>query len=113
MPRTSKNFLIESMLFFIMVFTVMLYGGIASAGEYTLQTNLTEVADQLARWSKQSGTGQLTPEAQQKLSELLMQASQLLREMTMKGDTDMQREQHDKLQMMKEAWDPFDTKDRM
>ena len=113
MQRTSKHHLKVSIFVFIALLTVMFSGGPASAGEYTVQTNLNEVADQLARWSKQSETGKLTPEAQKKLSELLMQTSQMLKEMTMKGDRDMQMEYHKKIEMMKEAWDPFDTTDRM
>jgi hypothetical protein len=42
-----------------------------------------------------------------------MQASQMLKEMTMKGDSDMPMEHHKKIKMMKEAWNPFDTADRM
>jgi hypothetical protein len=113
MKRTSKNALMVSMLVFIPFFTMMLYGGPALAGDYTMQTNLNEVADQLARWSKQSSTGKLTPEAQVKLSKLLLETSQVLKEMAMKGGGKMQMEHHNKIQMMKKAWDPFDTSDRM
>ena len=113
MQGTSKHQLKLSIFVFIALLTVMFSGGLASAGEYTMQTNLNEVADQLARWSKQSETGKLTPEAQKKLGELLMQTSQMLKEMTMKGDSDMQMEHHKKIMMMKEAWNPFDTADRM
>jgi len=113
MQRTSGHHFNASILTLIAFFTVMLSGGLAFAGEYTMQTNLNDVADQLARWSKQSGTGNLTPEAQMKLSELLLEASQVLKEMTMKGDRDMQMEHHKKIQMMKKAWNPFDTADRM
>lgn len=113
MKRTSKNDLKVSMLILILFFTMMLYGGPALAGDYTMQTNLNEVADQLARWSKQSGTGNLTPEAQVKLSELLLETSHVLKEMAMKGGGEMQMEHHNKIQMMKKAWDPFDTADRM
>lgn len=101
------------MLVLITFFTMMLYGGSAPAGDDTMRTNLGEIADQLTRWSKQSGTGKLTPEAQMKLSELLMETSQMLKEMNMKDGDQMKMEHHNKIQMMKKAWDPFDTSDRM
>ena len=113
MQRTFRHHFNASIFALIAFLSVMLSGGLAFAGEYTMQTNLNDVADQLARWSKQSGTGNLTPEAQMKLSELLLEASQVLKEMTMKGDRDMQMEHHKKIQMMKKAWNPFDTADRM
>ena len=113
MKRTTKNYRKLSMFVFIAIFTVMICGGPAIAGDQTMQTNLNEVADQLARWSKQSSNGKLTPEAQVKLSELLMETSQVLKEMTMKDSGEMQMMHHDKIQMMKKAWDPFDTADRM
>ena len=113
MKRTTKNDRKLSRLVLIAFFTVMLCGGTAIAGDQTMQTNLNEVADQLARWSKQSSTGKLTAEAQVKLSELLLETSQVLKEMTVKDSGEMQMMHHDKIQMMKKAWDPFDTADRM
>ena len=75
--------------------------------------NLEEVADQLARWSKQSSTGNLSPQAQQKLGQLLLETSKLLKEMGMKSGDEMNMEHHKKIEMMKKDWDPFDTSDRM
>ena len=112
MKKTFKNNLKVYMFVLITFFTVTLYGGLALAGDDTMQTNLNEVADQLARWSKQNGTGKLTPEAQAKLSELLLETSQVLKEMAMKGGGEMKMEHYNKIQMMKKAWDPFDTADR-
>ena len=113
MKRTSKKDLKVFMLVLISFFTLMLYGGYALAEDQTMQKNLNEVADQLARWSKQSGTGKLTAEAQVKLSALLLETSQVLKEMAMTGGGEMQMEHHNKIQMMKKAWDPFDNADRM
>lgn len=113
MKITTKNELKVSMIVLIAFFAVMISSGSALAEDHTMQTNLDEVADQLARWSKQSGTGKLTPEAQVKLGELLLETSQVLKEMTMKGGGEMQMEHHNKIQMMQKAWDPFDTADRM
>lgn len=115
MKRTTQNSLKVFVFVLIAFFAVMICVTPAPAGDQTMQTNLKEVADQLARWSKQSSMGKMTPEAQVKLSELLLETSQLLKQMSMKGSSDMQMEMehHDKIQMMKKAWDPFDTTDRM
>ena len=113
MKRTSKNALMVSMLVFIPFFTMMLYGGPALAGDYTMQTNLNEVADQLARWSKQSSTEKMTAEAQAELSKLLLETSRVLKEMAGKSSGEMDMDHHNKIEMMKKAWDPFDTADRM
>ena len=113
MKRTSKNGLKGCTLVLISFFAMMLYGGHALAGDQAMQTNLNEVADQLTRWSKQSSTGKLTPEAQVKLGELLLETSQVLKEMVMEGSGEMQMQHQNKIQMMKKAWDPFDNSDRM
>ena len=102
-----------SMYVFITFLTVMLYGNLSLAGDQATHTNLNAVADQLTKWSKQSGTGKMTPEAQMKMSELLQEASQILKEISMnKGDM-MKMEHDNKIKMMEKAWEPFDTADRM
>ena len=113
MKRTSKSDLKVTMFVFVSLFTMVLCGVPVLAGDYKMQTNLSEVADQLARWSKQSGSGKLTPEAQATLSKLLLEASQMLKEMAMKGGGEMKMEHHNKIETMKKVWDPFDTSDRM
>lgn len=102
-----------SMFVLITFFAVMLYGNLSLAGDQTMHTNLNAVADQLTKWSKQSGTGKMTPEAQMKLSEMLLETSQILKEISMnKGDM-MKMEHNNKIKMMEKAWEPFDTADRM
>jgi hypothetical protein len=113
MKPAMKNGLKVSMFVFIAVFAVMICGGPAFAAADSMQTNLNAIADQLARWSKQSVMGKLTPEAQAKLGELLMEASQVLKEMTMKDSSKMQMMHKDKIMMMEKEWDPFDTADGM
>ena len=113
MKSIAKNHMKVSMLVLVPFFMMILYGGLALAGDNTMQTNLNEVADQLARWSKQSSSGKLTSEAQVTLSKLLRETSQILKEIAMKGGTKMKMEHHNKIEMMKEAWDPFDTSDKM
>ena len=101
------------MFVLITFLTAILYGNLSLAGDQNMQTNLNAVADQLAKWSKQSGTGKMTPEAQMKLSELLQETSQILKEISMnKGDM-MKMEHDNKIKMMEKAWEPFDTADRM
>ena len=102
-----------SMFVVITFLTVMLYGNLSLAGDQTMQTNLNAVADQLTKWSKQSGTGKMTPEAQMKLSELLLETSQILKEISMNKSDEMKMEHSDKIKMMEKAWEPFDTADRM
>lgn len=81
MKRTSINYLKVSIFVVIAFFTVMIYSGPAPAGDYTMHTNLNDIADQMSRWSKQCSTTKLTAEAQAKLSELPFETSQLLKEM--------------------------------
>jgi hypothetical protein len=102
-----------SMFVLITFFAVMLYGNLSLAGDQTMQANLNAVADQLTKWSKQSGTGKMTPEAQMKLSELLLETSQILKEISMNKGDKMIMEHNKKIKMMEKAWDPFDTADRM
>lgn len=102
-----------SMFALITFFAVMLYGNLSLAGDQTMQANLDSVADQLTKWSKQSATGKMTPEAQMKLSEMLLETSQILKEISMNKGDKMKMEHSNKIKMMEKAWEPFDTADRM
>ena len=113
MNRTSVNYLKVSMLVLFAVFAMVILSGPATAGDYTMQTNLNEVADQLARWSKQSSTEKMTAQAQAELSKLLLETSRVLKEMAEKSSGEMDMDHHNKIEMMKKAWDPFDTEGRM
>ncbi len=77
--------------------------------DHDMQSNINMVAEEMARWSKQCGAKPLTPEAQAKLSELLTQTSELLKQIAANNDNKMQVEYHRKLETMKAEWDPFDT----
>lgn len=83
------------------------------AGLMAMKTNLNGLADEINRWSKKASTGKLTPEAQMKLSELLSEAGEVLKEMSGKGGGGMYATHQGKIQMMKKAWDPFDTESGM
>ena len=97
---------------FIVLFTVIMFlvhAGPALA-DHDLQSNINMVAEEMARWSKQCGAKPLTPEAQAKLSELLIETSQLLKQIAANTDAKMNTEYHRKIETMKVEWDPFDTR---
>ena len=87
---------------------VLLCAGPALA-DHNLQSNIDMVAEEMARWSQQCGAKPLTPEAQAKLSELLLETSQLLKQIAANTDTKMHTEYHRKIETMKAEWDPFDN----
>jgi hypothetical protein len=92
-----------------LVLAIVSLAGPTTAQAMTIQKNMTDVADQMERWSKQCGTKPLSPEAQAKLSELLMETSKLLRQIVDNQDSAMQMEYHQEITKMKEEWNPFDT----
>lgn len=87
---------------------LLLWAGPALA-DHNMQSNVNMVAEEMERWSKQCGSKSLTPEAQAKLSELLYETSQLLKQIAANTDAKMHTEYHRKLETMKAEWDPFDT----
>jgi uncharacterized protein YlxW (UPF0749 family) len=113
MNRTSINELNVSMLVTFVFLAMMTTSIPALAGDDTMQTHLTDIADQMLRWSKQCSTETLTPEAQAKLGELLSETSQILKELAANSGAEMSMEHERKIQMMKNDWNPFDTSDRM
>ena len=113
MNHSSPSYLKVSMFVIFSFIAAAIFSLPINAGDYTKQTNLEEIADQMSRWSKQSSTAKLTPEAQAELSRLLMEASLALKEMAGKNSGEMDMDHHGKIEMMKKAWDPFDTADRM
>ncbi len=98
---------IRSLALFTVVM-VMFHAGPALA-DHDLQSNINMVAEEMARWSKQCGAKPLTPEAQAKLSELLIETSELLKQIAANTDAKMHTVYHRKLETMKAEWDPFDT----
>ncbi len=95
------------------VFTMLLFNGPAIAGDHSMQTNLNDLAEIMTKWSNQLSSGKMTPEAQEKLSELLNETSQVLRELSAKSGHDMNTKHHMMIEKMKTEWDPFDTSHRM
>ena len=80
MNRNSPNYLKVSMFVIFSFIAASIFSLPLNAGDYTMQTNLKEMADQMSRWSKQSSAAKMTPEAQAELSRLLMEASRVLKE---------------------------------
>ena len=101
------------MLLLFLIFSVMIYNGPASAGDYKMESNLNNLSDLMHKWSKQLSSGKLDPKAQAKLSELLARTSEVLQELSAKKSSDMNMSHHMKIEQMKKEWDPFDTSDRM
>ena len=113
MNKSSIKYLKASAFALFAIYAVMISGGYAMAEEFTMQTNLNDIAELMSKWSKHLSTGKLEPDAQGKLGEIISQVSQILRDMTMQGQGDMQMEYHNKIIEMEKAWDPFDTSDKM
>ena len=113
MKKPSMKYVKGSVFVIIAIYVVLISSGFAIAGDYTMQKNLTDIADLISKWSKQLSTGKLDSNAQEKLGKMLSQTSQILHDMTMKGQGNMHMDYHNKIMEMEEAWDPFDTSDKM
>ena len=108
MKSKCKIFKIKKLPVLFATLLVLLFTGPALA-DHTMQGNINMVADEMARWSKQCGAKPLTPEAQAKLSELLIETSQLLKQIAAHSDQKMQGQYYQKVEKMKAEWDPFDS----
>ena len=74
--------------------SIAAFAGTVAADDYTMESNLNEIADQMARWSMQCGTKEMTPESQAKLSELLQETSKLLKQIAANTGSEMQQKHH-------------------
>ena len=97
----------------VSIFTLMVITGSALAGDSMMQQNCQNLSDLTSKWSNQLKSGKITPEAQEKLAELLAETSQVLRDMSEKSGEQMQVENSMKIEKMKKEWDPFDTSGKM
>jgi hypothetical protein len=95
------------------IFSLVIFNSTGNAGDYSMQSNLDNMAELISIWSKQLSSGKMDAKAQEKLSELLSQTSQMLRDLSSKSGTDMHMQHHNNIKQMKKEWDPFDTTDRM
>jgi len=109
MKQLSINYKKIPVLLMFTIFAVMIYNGSANAEDYTMQTNLNNMAELMSKWSKQLSSGKMEPKAQEQLGKLLSLTSQVLRDLSAKSRDDMNMEHHKKIQQMKKDWDPFDT----
>jgi hypothetical protein len=109
MNRISINYLKVSVFVIFAFFALMTYSGPAPAADYSMQTNMNDIADQMARWSEQCRAMKMTPGSQEKLGELLLETSQMLHEMAGKSGSGMNVEHHTKIVEMEKEWDAFDT----
>ncbi len=94
-------------------FALMIFTGSALAGDSMMQQNCQNLSDLTSKWSNQLKSGKLTPEAQEKLAELLAETSRILKAMSEKSEDQMHIEQSMKIEKMNKEWDPFDTSDKM
>ncbi len=113
MQKASLSYMNLSIFIIFAFFAAMVYTGSAQAGDYNMQKNLSNLSELTSKWSKQLGSGKVTPEAQEKLAELLSLTSQVLRDMSEKPGGQMNMEHNMKIETMKKEWDPFDTSEKM
>ena len=113
MKKSSMKYIKGSVFVIFTIYAVMISSGFAIAGDYTMQKNLTDIADLMSKWSKQLSTGKLDSNAQKKLGEIMSQMSNLLNDMAVQDQGGKQMDYHNKIMEMEKAWDPFDTSDKM
>jgi len=109
MNQLCLNYLKIPMLVLFTIFTVMIYNGSAYAGDETMKTNMSSMAELMSKFSKQLSTGKVEPKAQEKMGDILSRCSQMLQEITGAGGSGMHMEHNAKIGVMKKEWDPFDT----
>ena len=71
-----------------------------------MQQNLNEMSTVMTDISKQLSTGKMAPDAQKTAAACMIQASQMLQELSVTGDVDHQ-DHKKKVEKMKKAWNPF------
>ena len=112
MNQLCLNYLKIPMLVLFTIFTVMIYNGSAYAGDETMKTNMSSMAELMSKFSKQLSTGKVEPKEQEKMGDILSRCSQMLQEITGAGGSGMHMEHSAKIGVMKKEWDPFDTSDK-
>ncbi len=113
MNRLCITHLNMNLFVLISIFALMIFTGSALAGDSMMQSNCKNLSELTSKWSNQLNSGKITPEAQQKLAELLSETSRILQEMSEKSGEQMHVENSMKIEKMKKEWDPFDTSDKM
>lgn len=109
MNQLRSNHLKILMILLFSIFALMIFTSFALAGDSTMQRNCKNLSELTSKWSKQLSSGKITPEAQEKLAELLSLTSQVLQDMSEKSGEQMHMENSMKIEKMKSEWNPFDT----
>ena len=113
MKRLRMTHLRSNLLVLFSALALMIFTGSALAGDSMMQQNCQNLSDLTYKWSNQLKSGKLTPEAQEKLAELLAETSQILKAMSEQSGEKMHEEHSMKIEKMNNDWDPFDTSDKM
>jgi hypothetical protein len=113
MMKLSQKYISLSVFAIFAILASMVFSGSALADGHGMGTNLTSMSELTSKFSKMLSTGKVDAKTQEKMGEILSQMSQMLQEMAGTGGSAMAPEHSGKIEMMKKAWDPFDTSDRM
>jgi hypothetical protein len=103
----------KDLLVLFSILALMIFTGSAMAGDSMMQQNCKNLSDLTSKWSDQLRSGKITPEAQEKLAQLLAETGRILQEMSETSGEQVHRENSKKIEQIKQEWDPFDTSDSM
>ena len=114
MNQKSKYHIKIPMLVLFFVFSAMIYSASADdAGDFSMKSNVNDLVKLMTKWSKQLSSGNVTPAAQKKLSELIAESCRVLEDISTKSGHGMNKKHYKKIKKMEAEWDPFDLSDRM
>ena len=113
MKQLYITYLKNNLFILISIFGLMIFSASALAGDLMIQQNCKNLSELTSKWSNQLKSGKITPEAQEKLAELLAETSRILQEMSEKSGEQMNMDHSTKIDQMNKEWDPFDSSDSM
>ena len=104
-----KGTLLITMVLVIAVIPVLISSAVAQDQSMhpMMQQNLHEMSTVMTDISKQLSTGKMAPDAQKTAAACMIQASQMLQELSGTGDVVDHQDQKKKVEKMKKAWNPF------
>ena len=103
MKRLYMTHLKKNSLVLFSIFALMMFTGSAMAGDSMMQQNCQNLSDLTSKWSNQLKSGKITPEAQEKLAELLAETSQILQAMSEESGEQMHVEHGMKIETFSSA----------
>ena len=109
MKQLCITYLKKNLFILISIFALLIFSGSALAGDHMMQQNCKNLSELTSKWSNQLKSGKITPEAQEKLAELLAETSQILKDISEKSGEQMHMDHSAKIDQMNKEWDPFDT----